>query len=599
MITRDSLSAYRQLGVVFLSFSVLTCAGFASAAVTAAGSVNPTTVLPGNQNIDLLIGDDSSSNPDVRATVLINGGSQLTVNRAFVGSDEYFFGRLLIQGDGSLLGDGTKLTVDESGSSTEPTLQIGRSGDGYLQVSGGATLTLSDSSGDLVVGDNATGIGRALVTGDFTLVTIGDDLIVGNAGVGRLDIEAGAIVQLGTPSARSGRNVTIGAQAGGAGEVYVTGAGSRLVVGDDLELGVLGSGRLVVSNGALVDADTGANPSLLIGGQGRLTLDGGVITTGAVTVVGVLEGSGFVNGDGPGSGSVTVNSTGRIYAGPGELLRIDDTVSNQGSISIEGGELELLSVLTNNAPGSSQPPGRITLEAGRLRLTESLTNNGVIAFAAGASDVHGTITNNTGGAIAVAPEAVATFYDSFQDTGGTLEIQAGGSALFLADATFSAASSVSLALAEPGPALSVAGGMIVGGDLTVTFSDDFELQAGTFEVIEAGALAGAFDTVTLPSVAGFDLVPLYTGSGLLLTVSTVTVGGPDIGDFNNDGFIDVADYTVWRDTAGTPPDLDGYVVWVNNYGTLVPAASPAAAVPEPTTLAIVLLTPLAAIGRRR
>ena len=63
------------------------------------------------------------------------------------------------------------------------------------------------------------------------------------------------------------------------------------------------------------------------------------------------------------------------------------------------------------------------------------------------------------------------------------------------------------------------------------------------------------------------------------------------GDYNNDGLIDAADYTVWRDTllnsvpAGTGADgngdgfveADDYTLWVNNYGT----TSASSAVPEP------------------
>lgn len=68
------------------------------------------------------------------------------------------------------------------------------------------------------------------------------------------------------------------------------------------------------------------------------------------------------------------------------------------------------------------------------------------------------------------------------------------------------------------------------------------------------------------------------------------------GDFNGDGIVDAADYTVWRDTLGqTGADLaaDGdhnlqvdqqdYVLWKNNFGALAPATleSGTVTVPEP------------------
>ena len=38
------------------------------------------------------------------------------------------------------------------------------------------------------------------------------------------------------------------------------------------------------------------------------------------------------------------------------------------------------------------------------------------------------------------------------------------------------------------------------------------------------------------------------------------------GDFNEDGTVDAADYTVWRNGLGTKYTMDDYLVWKNNYG---------------------------------
>ncbi|MEQ8846274.1 hypothetical protein [Botrimarina sp.] len=69
------------------------------------------------------------------------------------------------------------------------------------------------------------------------------------------------------------------------------------------------------------------------------------------------------------------------------------------------------------------------------------------------------------------------------------------------------------------------------------------------------------------------------------------------GDFNGDGRVDAADYTVWRDGLGdtfTPSDYD---TWRDNYGATATAAS----VPEPSAaagLVAALLASLAARSRR-
>lgn len=83
------------------------------------------------------------------------------------------------------------------------------------------------------------------------------------------------------------------------------------------------------------------------------------------------------------------------------------------------------------------------------------------------------------------------------------------------------------------------------------------------------------------------------------------------GDYNDDGTVDAADYTTWRDAGPTdilPNDAtpgsvaqSDYDVWVTNFGMSESAAvASAAAVPEPATLLLALpLVGLAALRRRK
>lgn len=82
---------------------------------------------------------------------------------------------------------------------------------------------------------------------------------------------------------------------------------------------------------------------------------------------------------------------------------------------------------------------------------------------------------------------------------------------------------------------------------------------------------------------------------------TAAPSATDPGDFNRDGLVDAADYTVWRDANPTEPvvagvgadgDLSGVIdaadltVWRTHYGA-TPTTSPATrAIPEPGTLAM-------------
>ena len=104
------------------------------------------------------------------------------------------------------------------------------------------------------------------------------------------------------------------------------------------------------------------------------------------------------------------------------------------------------------------------------------------------------------------------------------------------------------------------------------------------------------------NVAVFFTSTEYTGyNGMDVAVSS---SGPVglLGDYNDDGTIDAADYTVWRDvlaaggteltndpTPGTVDESD-YAYWKANFGaTSGSGALAAATVPEPSTLALVAL----------
>lgn len=94
------------------------------------------------------------------------------------------------------------------------------------------------------------------------------------------------------------------------------------------------------------------------------------------------------------------------------------------------------------------------------------------------------------------------------------------------------------------------------------------------------------------------------GNGLMLPGVVQYVGGPPtlFGDYNQNGRVDAADYTVWRDKLGaaslpnenpaqSPGIVDSadYQVWKSNFGQGTGGAA-ATAVPEPTALAITLVT---------
>lgn len=64
------------------------------------------------------------------------------------------------------------------------------------------------------------------------------------------------------------------------------------------------------------------------------------------------------------------------------------------------------------------------------------------------------------------------------------------------------------------------------------------------------------------------------------------------GDFNADGAVDAADYTVWRDGLGTEYQQSDYTVWRSNFGSSVSSSNTsvgAESIPEPAAFAMLLL----------
>lgn len=84
-----------------------------------------------------------------------------------------------------------------------------------------------------------------------------------------------------------------------------------------------------------------------------------------------------------------------------------------------------------------------------------------------------------------------------------------------------------------------------------------------------------------------------TGSGGTFSIAAVEVLA---GDYNGDGTVDAADYTVWRDNPAANGGDGGYLVWANNYGAT--SGSSSTAVPEPTSV-LLCLAGLAGLATRR
>jgi hypothetical protein len=96
-----------------------------------------------------------------------------------------------------------------------------------------------------------------------------------------------------------------------------------------------------------------------------------------------------------------------------------------------------------------------------------------------------------------------------------------------------------------------------------------------------------------------DLAFTYSfNGGTVITGAVSYVGGGIPGDYNNSGKVDGTDFLVWQRGVGGAHNAGTLTTWRNNYGN-PPAEPAAAAVPEPSTLGLLLVAGVMAGLRRR
>jgi len=152
-------------------------------------------------------------------------------------------------------------------------------------------------------------------------------------------------------------------------------------------------------------------------------------------------------------------------------------------------------------------------------------------------------------------------------------------------------------------AIIVDGDFTLDGSLNVLKIGGYAPQAGDlFDILdfEPAKLSGLFSTVSLPALASgldWDQTNLYTTGELLVSLATSQISG----DFDSDGDVDAADYTVWQDNLGLDAAALGgngsgaaivvqadYQLWKNHFGESIASGSTADPVPEPATLLLAL-----------
>jgi len=486
--------------------------------------------------------------------------------------------------DGTLTVDGgtfdpgvTYYILDGSNQSALPTVRLANGASavldgtayvanyhhGRMEIFSGSHVDLTASS-SFSIGLYAGSDGEVVVDGTDTKLIIPAQLAVGTYGRGVFRVRSGGLVQI------LGQSLNrVAGESGSVGTIEVSGADaygtpSTYTTHGNLWIGHLGQGALHISRGGYINALQGAAiaPYFSPTGSSATVTD----TSSHFDVVGPL----YVGGNDTSSGGtakLTVQNDGLVTAGSVKVWQPGTVELNGGIIST--GSFEL-------AGGTLRGTGSLILVS-----PNALTNAGLVSPGLSA----GVINIASGNYV--------------QDAAGTLAIEIGGpdssqyDHLNIVNGSATLAGRLAVSLIDP-----------TGG--TNVFMPS---PGNMFDILDWTNRSGTFDALVLPTLATglmWNASQLYTAGILSVFLA---------GDYNGDGTVDAADYTVWRNSLGQTGiglaadgdntgasagriDQADYAVWKSNYGqtagsgagaTTGLSSSANTGVPEPAGLSLLII----------
>lgn len=266
------------------------------------------------------------------------------------------------------------LTVDLDSLAGLGTTYVGFEGLGTLSLETGGDVT----SNSAFIGTQAGSEGAVHVDGLGTTWTVASGLYIGNLGLGDLEISDGGIVA-------TGSSVQMGEQAAGVGTAIVTGNGSQLIAGGAMTVGEDGSGILTVGDDGLVSVgagtlhiahDSGSSGVVWIGaGFGEATVGAGTLD---VATVQFGDGAGFMafrHTDADYTFDAAISGSGTMYTYAGTTSLTGDASGFTGQTNVHGGSLYV-----NNLLGGAVDVGNGTLGgSGTLAGPLTIGSGGTIA----------------------------------------------------------------------------------------------------------------------------------------------------------------------------------------------------------------------------
>jgi fibronectin-binding autotransporter adhesin len=562
-----------------------------------------------------------SATAGTAATLDVLTGADVTLGLLRVGANggASTTGVVNVQGSGSTITQsGTSLTVGHTSTGTA-TINIGTTSSGAIFTTSSTTITINKTgvvnvggagtSGTFNVNNNMTISGGLLqrgTTGVFALQT-GRSLTVNNGGratfngsystptntsyfvsgvdsrletTAHMEIRNGATVSVSGGGALSvGSYLDIGI--GGNGTLNATGTGTTVLSPGFMWWGSGGSSaNLTFSDNATgvfsgiqmartTTAGTTANVSVLTGadvtvGSLSIAADGGTTTSGTLNVEGTgstvaqISSSPLTVGHAS-TGTATIN-VGTIASGASFTTGTGAvTINRRGTINVGG----VFTTGAFNLKGNAAVNGQINVRAGSQMVIDagkslSLVSGGTLpndGMLKGAGIVAGTVLND---GVVEPGDSVGTLTidgNYTQQSSGTLIAEIASTASF--------------------DRLVVTQHAALSGQILLRLLGGFTPTAGdSFDLIDWNSVGGAFNVFQYPGLpAGLD----WDFSQISTTGVVSVVNIPVLpGDYNEDGSVDAADYTVWRDKLGSATTLpnddtagvgpDDYTRWKNNFG---------------------------------
>jgi fibronectin-binding autotransporter adhesin len=402
--------------------------------------------------------DTGNNTLTVGGTLTNNGTVEL-----FAAGDSITIGNTTNPGTAQLSNSGT-LTVNSATAAFNINQQgafSNNTNSGIINLTGSLNFTNDAGQGANILGGGTINLSGGSITANATNFLTTNNAITGDGSItGPQFITTGSITPTGT--------ITISPNANGFtdnGTVTVNGSGNVLeLVGTggagSTTIGFQTNGSMTVENGGSFTSQSFVTVGSGAGGNGTLNvLTGGTVSAGTLTVA--------FNGS---TGTVLINGAGSQYTDSGDL----NINGVNGSVTVSGGGT--LSLAT----------GTVTNEGGNL----------TVGGAGGSSLLSAATFNQSSGTTTVADGGTISVSGVFTESGGSVDIQAGG-------------------VIDPTSYLVNGGTTEVDGSLTAT----------TVTVANAGELTGNGGTITGNLTNNGTLSP-GTGAapGTLTVNGTVTLG---------------------------------------------------------------------------